>query len=120
MKRLAYVMLPLLLVGLLSTPVAAQSGMKAHDSFVLKGGKWMMTMGGKTMPLDKDVTLANGDMVMRDGTMMMKDGSTMKMQEGQRVMMDGHMAPAGKGATPAGKGKGKMPMKKGNMGKMKM
>jgi hypothetical protein len=113
MKRLAYIILPLLLTGLLSTPASAQSGMKAHDSYVLKGGKWMMTMGGKTMPLDKDVTLTNGDMVMLDGTMMMKDGSTMKMKEGQRVMMDGHMG-------PAGKAKGKKPMKQKSMGNMKM
>ena len=117
MKRLAYTMLPLLLTALLSTPASAQSGTKAHDSYVLKGGKWMMTMGGKTMPLDKDVTLTNGDMVMRDGTMMMKDGSTMKMHEGQRVMMDGHMAPAGKAG---GKSAGKKAMMKRGMGKMKM
>jgi hypothetical protein len=113
-------MLILMLTGLLSTPAAAQSGMKAHDSFVLKGGKWMMTMGGKTMPLDKDVTLANGDMVMRDGTMMRKDGTSMKMQEGQRVMMDGHLTPAGTGATSAGKSAGKKPLNQGGMGKMKM
>lgn len=116
MKRLAYFVLPFLFTGLLSTPAAAQPGMKAHDSYVLQGGKMMMTMGGKTMPLDKDVTLSNGDMVMRDGTMM-KDGTTMKLQEGQRVMMDGHMAPAGKAG---GKSAGKKPAMKRGMGKMKM
>jgi len=113
-------MLTLVLTGLLSTPAAAQSGMKAHDSFVLKGGKWMMTMGGKTMPLDKDVTLANGDMVMRDGTMMSKDGTIRKLQEGQRVRMDGHLTSTGTGATSAGKSAGKKPLKQASMGKMKM
>ena len=55
----------------------------------MKDGKVEMVKGGKTTPMDKDMTLTNGDVIKTDGTMKMKNGKTMKLKEGDMVYMDG-------------------------------
>lgn len=59
------------------------------DHMHMKDGKMEMVKGGKTTPMDKDMTLSNGDIIKIDGTMKMKNGKTMKLQEGDMVYMDG-------------------------------
>ena len=63
----------------------------AKDHIMLKDGKVMMIMAGKSMPLDKEITLGNGAKVTVDGNVTMKDGTKMMMKEGDMMTMDGEM-----------------------------
>jgi hypothetical protein len=61
------------------------------DHIMMQGGKVMMIKEGKSMPLDKELTLSNGANVTVDGTVRTKDGKTMMMKEGDMMSMDGEM-----------------------------
>ena len=61
------------------------------DCVMMKDGKMMMTKDGKTMNMDKDMTMTNGTVCMMDGTCKMKNGKTMKMKNGDKCYMDGKM-----------------------------
>lgn len=100
MKKLLTVCFALFLTG----SVFAQSKMegskmntmdkmspKGQECVMMKEGKMMVMTGGKTMNLDKPITLKNGTMVMKDGKVKMKDGKTMMMKEGESMDMDGKM-----------------------------
>jgi len=63
----------------------------AKDHIMMKDGKVMMMKAGKSMPLDKEITLTNGSKVTVDGTVTMKDGTKMTMKEGDMITMDGAM-----------------------------
>jgi hypothetical protein len=63
----------------------------AKDHIMMKDGKVMMIKEGKSMPMDKELTLTNGSKVTVDGTVTMKDGTTMMMKEGDMMSMDGEM-----------------------------
>ena len=58
---------------------------------MMKDGKVMMIKEGKSMPLDKELTLSNGSKVTVDGTVTMKDGTKMVMKDGDMMTMDGEM-----------------------------
>ena len=73
------------------------------DHMMMKGGRIEMVKAGKTMAMDKNMTLINGTTVSTGGMVKMKDGKTMQMKEGEMMYMDGKM--------------GGMP-KKSKMGKM--
>jgi hypothetical protein len=61
------------------------------DHIMMKDGKVMMIKEGKSMPLDKEITLSDGTKVTVDGTVTMKDGKKMMMKEGDMMSMDGEM-----------------------------
>lgn len=84
-----------------------QMSMKKNH-LMMMNGKMQMQKNGKTMPMEKDMTLTNGTQVMTDGMCKMKDGTSMNMKEGDMIDMNGKM--------------GKMPKmaKKSKMGGMKM
>ena len=64
---------------------------KMKDCCMMKDGKMMCMMDGKTMPMEKDMTMKNGTMCMKNGECIMKDGTKMQMKEGQCMDMNGKM-----------------------------
>lgn len=50
-----------------------------------------MMKDGKTMPMDKDMTMKNGTTCMTNGECTMKDGSKMMMKNGDQMDMNGTM-----------------------------
>jgi hypothetical protein len=64
---------------------------KGQECVIMKEGKMMVMTDGKTMHMDKPITMKNGTMVMKDGTVKMKDGKTMMMKEGESMDMEGKM-----------------------------
>lgn len=65
---------------------------KMKDCVMMEDGKMMVMKGGKTMQMDKDMTLQNGTMVMTDGSVKWKNGKTATLQNGDCVYMNGKMA----------------------------
>jgi hypothetical protein len=61
------------------------------DHIMMIDGKVMMMKGGKSLPLDKELSLSNGAKVTPDGSVTMKDGKKMMMKEGEIMNMDGEM-----------------------------
>ena len=59
------------------------------DHIMMQGGKIMMMKGGKSMPVDKELTLSDGTKVTVDGAVTMKDGKKMTLKEGEMMNMDG-------------------------------
>jgi hypothetical protein len=86
--------------------MSQKSMSKMHDCVMMKDGKMVTMVNGKTMPMKATTKMSNGTKVMLDGTCKMKDGKSMMLKEGQCVMINGEVM--------------KMPMKKGKMGDMKM
>ena len=78
-----------------------KSTMGMDHCVMMKDGKMMTQMHGKTMPMKKTMTMTNGTMVMTNGSVKMKSGKTMMMKNGECMMMNGKMMDC------------KMPMKKG-------
>ena len=74
-----------------STGFAGDEKAMTKDHMMMKDGKVMMVMGGKTTPVDKDVVLANGTKVTPAGAVTMKDGMKSMMKEGEMMGMDGEM-----------------------------
>jgi hypothetical protein len=65
---------------------------KMKDCYMMtKGGKMMCMKDGKTMSMDKDMTMKNGAKCMTNGECTMKDGKKMKMKAGDCMDMDGTM-----------------------------
>jgi hypothetical protein len=62
---------------------------KMKDGVMMKNGKMMTMMDGKTMMMDKDMTLKDGTMVMTSGMYKNKKGKTMQLKEGECLSMDG-------------------------------
>jgi hypothetical protein len=81
----------ILTLSFVSTGFAADDKDMAKDHIMMKDGKVMMIMQGKSMPLDKELTLGNGTKVTVDGNVMMKDGTKTMMKEGDMMSMDGEM-----------------------------
>jgi len=71
------------------TSMHKMTNMKMDGSVMMKDGKMMCTMNGKTKLMDKTMIMKNGTKVMTDGTVKMKDGKTMMLKNGQCVMMSG-------------------------------
>jgi hypothetical protein len=51
----------------------------------LKGGKMIVVLGDKEIPLSKERILNNGSKIMVDGTISKKDGSSFKLKEGDKA-----------------------------------
>jgi hypothetical protein len=80
----------ILSLSFVSTGFPADDAMM-KDHIMMKAGKVMMIKEGKSMPLDKELTLGNGAKVTPDGAVTMKDGTKMMMKEGDMMSMDGEM-----------------------------
>jgi lipopolysaccharide assembly outer membrane protein LptD (OstA) len=87
-KFLALTILTLSFVG---TGFTADDKDMEKDHIMMKDGKVIMIMQGKSMPADKELTLSNGTKVTVDGNVTMKDGTKMMMKEGDMMTMDGEM-----------------------------
>jgi hypothetical protein len=72
-------------------PLTAFAMDHAGDGVMMKDGKMMEVKDGKTMPMDKEMTMSDGTKVMEDGTVMTKDGKKMMMKDGEHMSMDGKM-----------------------------
>jgi lipopolysaccharide assembly outer membrane protein LptD (OstA) len=81
----------ILTLSFVNTGFTADHKDMAKDHIMMKDGKVMMVMQGKSMPADKELTLGNGAKVTVDGNVTMKDGTKMKMKEGDMMTMDGEM-----------------------------
>jgi len=81
----------ILTLSFVSTGFSADDKGMMKDHIMMKDGKVMMIWEGKSMPLEKELTLGNGTKVTVDGTVMMKDGTKTMMKEGDMMSMDGEM-----------------------------
>ena len=61
------------------------------DCCMMKDGKMMVMKNGKTMPMEKDMTMKNGTKCMTNGECTMKNGKKMMMKEGDCMEMSGKM-----------------------------
>jgi hypothetical protein len=75
-----------------ATAQAPMDGAKMKDCCMMKDGKMMCVKDGKTMPMDKDMTMKNGTKCMTNGDCIMKDGKKMKMKEGECMDMGGKIS----------------------------
>lgn len=95
-KTIATVFASLLMLAICLTASNsfAQTKTKAtmmKDCCMMKGGKMMVMKDGKTMPMEKDMTMKNGTKCMTTGECTMKDGKKMMMKEGDCMEMSGKM-----------------------------
>ena len=93
-KKIISTVFASLLMMVLSITVNAQSktdSLKMKDCCMMKDGKMCCVKDGKTMPMDKDMTMKNGAKCMVNGECIMKDGKKMKMKEGECMDMNGKM-----------------------------
>jgi hypothetical protein len=81
----------ILSLSFVSTGFTADDKAMMKDHIMMKDGKVMMIKEGKSMPLDKELTLGNGAKVTADGAVTMKDGTKTMMKEGDMLSMDGEM-----------------------------
>ena len=58
------------------------------DQIMMKDGRMVVVRNGETMPMDEDVTLADGTRIMRNGQLLMADGTARMMREGETMTMD--------------------------------
>jgi len=61
------------------------------NGLMMKSGKMMMMMGGKSMVMDKEMAMPNGSKVTPNGEVTMKGGKKMMMKEGEMMDMKGNM-----------------------------
>jgi hypothetical protein len=59
------------------------------NGVMMRDGKMMVRKDGKTMEMDSDMTMPNGEKVMRDGRVMTKDGKSRMMKNGDAMDMKG-------------------------------
>ena len=64
---------------------------KMKDCCMMKDGKMMVMKDGKTIPMEKDMTMKNGTKCTTTGECTMKDGKKMMMNEGDCMDMNGKM-----------------------------
>ena len=101
MKKIIVCIVALITFSVLTTSVFGQEKKvdskmgkmngKMKDCVMMKDGKMMVEKGGKTMAMDKSVTMSNGTVVMPDGSVKTKDGTTKMLKDGDCVYMNGKM-----------------------------
>src|SRR5947209_512580 len=67
----------------------------SKDCVMMEDGKMMVSKGGNTMAMDKDMTMSNGTMVMMNGEVKMKNGKSMMLKDGDCVYMNGRVTHMG-------------------------
>jgi hypothetical protein len=70
------------------------------EGVMMRNGKMMLMKHGKpAMPMEDDLTIANGTVVSADGTVKLKGGREFHMRNGQVMMTDGHLMKGGKASV---------------------
>jgi hypothetical protein len=65
-----------------------------EDMIVMKDGKVMRMQKDHMLPLEEELTLADGTRVLIDGTVILTNGTTRMMQEGETMRTVGREADA--------------------------
>lgn len=58
------------------------------DQIMMKDGRMVVVRNGESMPMDEDVTTADGTRVMRNGQVLMANGTARMMREGETMTVD--------------------------------
>jgi hypothetical protein len=64
------------------------------DMVMMQNGKVMVTRNGETMPMEEELTMADGTKIMPNGQLLMNDGTARMMEEGETMMLQGEPAGA--------------------------
>ncbi len=89
MKKLALMIFFLAFLGVVNAQETKKSDHKTKDYVMMKDNKMVVVKDGKTTPMEKEMTLADGTRVMVDGKVMMADGSTKILKEGESIPLSG-------------------------------
>jgi hypothetical protein len=54
---------------------------------MMRRGKVMITRNGETMPMEEELTIADGTKVMPNGQVLMNDGTARMMAEGETIII---------------------------------
>ena len=60
-----------------------------RDMVMMREGKMMIMQNGETMPMEEEMTMADGTKVMPNGQVLMANGTARMMQEGETMMLQG-------------------------------
>ena len=82
--------------------IVDKSGHPIGDCVLMKGGQMMMMTKGKMMPIEKDITLADGTVCKVDGTYILKNGKQIKLSNGEGIEVAGEKLFRVKGLAPPG------------------
>lgn len=58
------------------------------DQVTMRNGKMMVQRNGEAIPMEKEVTMADGTRVMPNGQVLMADGTARVMREGETITVD--------------------------------
>lgn len=58
------------------------------DQITMQDGRVMVMRNGETVPMEEDVTMADGTRVMRNGQVLMANGTARMMREGETLTLD--------------------------------
>ncbi len=82
----------IMIVSFTTSNLSGQTGTKnMKECCMMKEGKMMHCKDGKTMPMEKDMTMTNGTKCMVNGECVMKNGEKMMMKDGECMDMSGKM-----------------------------
>ncbi len=82
----------IMIVSFTTNNLSAQTGTKnMKECCMMKEGKMMHCKDGKTMPMEKDMTMSNGTKCMVNGECVMKNGEKMMMKDGECMDINGKM-----------------------------
>ena len=59
--------------------------MESEDTIMMKDGRVMVVRNGEMMPMEEEMTMADGTRVTMDGKVMLPDGTTRMMMEGEAM-----------------------------------
>ena len=82
--------------------IVDKRGHPIGDCVLMKDGQMMMMTKGKMMPMEKDITLADGTVCKVDGTCILKNGSQIKLSNGEGIEVAGEKLFRVKGLAPPG------------------
>ncbi len=90
-KTISFLTLFLMAISLNTNAQKVKKSTMMKDCCMMKDGKMMVMIDGKTMPMDKEMTMKNGTICMPNGEYTMKDGTKMMMKNGDCMEMSGKM-----------------------------
>jgi hypothetical protein len=68
-----------------------QTGASIRDGFTLRGTEVVLSRGGMTAKVDRDMHLPNGLRVLANGNIIMRDGSTTSLRPNQLLTLEGNL-----------------------------
>lgn len=71
--------------------LAAAISASADRGVLMRNGTMMIMQNGDLIPMNKEITLDNGDKVTASGEILRKDGSKMKITEGMSIDKSGNI-----------------------------